>query len=278
MTQSLVKRETSEMKRKLKNAEEWTLHWQTLGCVDAIRVWAFFKCVWAKKVQYGPILPYVDVTRCVSVCDMWASLLVHVFAFVCVDVNVRGHVNNYMTYFKSSVDLYVRHNVSILLLILSPTHDAFLHGDFCTCKICWIQWLLSDFMSFCFTHSGSFDAWAVKSVGSCRFALCVPCFWLFSYLDMKLCEQRLWERRQSRSVATASFFGLASPFLQVAFLPGQWHGRTLILLLLVLVQWAALVPLLQYKDMTDLHASVTDSPTDWFQHVSTFLRLFAAVS
>jgi vacuolar-type H+-ATPase subunit I/STV1 len=57
-------------------------------------------------------------------------------------------------------------------------------------------------------------------------------------------------------------------------LPGQWHGRTLILLLLVLVQWAALVPLLQYKDMTDLHASVTD----WFQHVSTFLRLFAAVS
>lgn len=210
MTQSLVKRETSEMKRKLKNAEEWTLHWQTLGCVDVIRVWALFKCVWATK---SPIWPNIALCRCVSVCDMWASLLVHVFAFVCVDVNVRGHVNNYMTYFKSSVDLYVRHNVSILLLILSPTHDAFLHSVFCTCKICWIQWLLSDFMSFCFTHSGSFDAWAVKSVGSCRFALCVPCFWLFSYLDMKLCEQRLWELRQSRSVATASFFGLALPLL-----------------------------------------------------------------
>ena len=38
---------------------------------------------------------------------------------------------------------------------------------------------------------------------------------------------------------------LLSSALQVAFLPGQWHGRTLILLLLVLIQWASLVPLLQ---------------------------------
>lgn len=34
-------------------------------------------------------------------------------------------------------------------------------------------------------------------------------------------------------------------FFEVALLPGQWHGRTLILLILVFVQWAALVPLLQ---------------------------------
>ena len=55
----------------------------------------------------------------------------------------------YMTYINSGVDLYVGHNVSILLWVLSPIHDAVLHGVFCTCKFGWIQRLLSGFQISC---------------------------------------------------------------------------------------------------------------------------------
>ncbi|CAL1125797.1 unnamed protein product, partial [Cladocopium goreaui] len=47
--------------------------------------------------------------------------------------------------------------------------------------------------------------------------------------------------REKRWLVSLCFVCSMFLTLLVAFLPGQWHGRTLILLLLVLVQWAALI-------------------------------------
>ena len=71
-------------------------------------------------------------------------------------------------------------------------------------------------------------------------------FWFLLSVDSQTASRLAWSQKP-KSARTGNLPQLSTVlhFFEVALLPGQWHGRTLILLILVFVQWAALVPLLQ---------------------------------